>query len=400
MNKIAFALLEPHADKDTAIMLRFSAADGRLKYYTGESIHPGKWNKAYPADKGTQAILRRITDTVEQMSVDARVKGVPLTCAAIAGRLDVVLNKQSARTGATVYPAFEQALADMRSGKILTPKNNHYSAGTLRGMEHHITILKNFSPCMKFDRIDLTMYQAFIAWCYSKDFSRNYTGTVIKNWKALLRATRGKYHDNGIYEDKEFKRLQEDTQDVYLTDAEISKIISLQLTDRQAVARDWFIIGCYLGQRVNDLLALNERNVSKGFITLVNEKTDTKVVIPIHPAAAAILKKWKGFPPGITDVELNRTIKKVAKLAELNDPFIYSLTKGGARKDYFLQKWEMVSSHTVRRSFITNLRKMGTPDSITMKLTGIKSAATLRKYDKLSPEEAAQIAAGLAYFKG
>jgi len=39
------------------------------------------------------------------------------------------------------------------------------------------------------------------------------------------------------------------------------------------------------------------------------------------------------------------------------------------------------------------------PDTIIMKLTGIRSSATLKRYDKLSADEAAKIAAGLAFFK-
>ena len=54
-------------------------------------------------------------------------------------------------------------------------------------------------------------------------------------------------------------------------------------------------------------------------------------------------------------------------------------------KDY--QKWELLSSHTGRRSFATNEYLAGTP-SITIKaITGHKTEEAFLRYIKLTPNE-------------
>lgn len=243
--------------------------------------------------------------------------------------------------------------------------------------------------------ITIDTYKKFITWCQAKDYSINYIGSQIKNWKTLGKAVGG----NPIFDDEAFKKIQEETFDVYLDEKELTSINKLDLRSREDLARDWFILDCYTGLRVSDLVLLNKKNYSNGYITIANEKTDEKVVIPAHPAVKKILAKYKGFPPAITDVEINRTIKKVAKKAGITAKVLFTITKGGRRKDEYMEKWQMVSNHTARRSFITNLRKNGVADSIVMKLTGIRSAATLQRYDKLSADEAAKIAAKLKFFK-
>ncbi|HUR64900.1 MAG TPA: tyrosine-type recombinase/integrase, partial [Chitinophagaceae bacterium] len=171
------------------------------------------------------------------------------------------------------------------------------------------------------------------------------------------------------------------------------------LVGEYAVVRDWFILDCYTGLRVSDLVMLEKRNISKGFITIANEKTDEKVVIPVHPYVQKIVSKYKGFPPAVSDVKINKFIKLICEKAEFTGRVLFTITKGGKRKDEYLKKWQMVSAHTARRSFITNLRKNGVPDTIIMKLTGIRAISTLLRYDKITAEEAAQVAADLKFFK-
>lgn len=96
---------------------------------------------------------------------------------------------------------------------------------------------------------------------------------------------------------------------------------------------------------------------------------------------------------------MNRSIKQVCELAGINETVLYSITKGGVRKDFHLKKWEMVSNHTSRRSFITNLLNDGVPDNTVMQLAGIKKHATLMKYKKTKPEETAKLMKGKSIFK-
>lgn len=371
----------------------FSCLDGQLKYYTGEMIHPGNWPDRI--DRGTKAQIKRIEQSLEEMITDAKIKNERLTKAAVKENLDRIY-KSKMPEDSNLFDEMNLVIAKMESGKLLTPRTKkRYSPGTLKGLRHTIRILQEFSPGLTQLSITLKTYEAFIHFAQEKNYSTNYIGGQIKNWKTLGKAVAG----NPIYDHEDFKIISEINKDVYLDEPEIKLIYDLKLSEALSITRDWFILDCYTGLRVSDLTLLTKKNYSKGMITIANEKTDESVVIPVHRYVKEILAKYKGFPPKLSDQTLNDNIKVIAKKAGIKGTVLYTITKGGKRKDEYLKKWQMISNHSARRSFITNLRKNGVPDSVVMKLTGIKSPATLKRYDQLTSEEAARIAAEHKFFK-
>jgi integrase len=403
MGKISFCLLDPRTVKSTAIILLYSCSDGRLKYYTGESIKPGDWSQKSQTThkKGIRAALDRLKGFVDTAVEDSQISGKALSRAYLKTSLDRQ-KKEHARkaAGNTGEPTFIDAcqaiFEKMETGEILTPEEKKYSAGSIKTFRFTAGFINKFSPGIKGSEITMETYRQFITWCHSKDYSTNYIGSQIKNWKTLAKLA-------GHPLPAGFKKIVEETYDIYLDETEIEAMYRLLVPDNMALYRDWFIIGCYTGLRVSDLTLLNARNLSSGFITIANEKTDTKVVIPVHRYVKDILTKYKGFPPPVSSQDLNKEIKKIAKKAKIEADVLFTITKGGKRQDHYLKKWQLVSSHTARRAFITNLRmRTGQdrlPDSIILKLTGLRSLQTLSRYDKISPDEAAKIAAGMEFFK-
>lgn len=381
MSKITFV------EDNAKIILYYTCSNGRLKYYTRI---PAKKHK------GTTAQINRITDLIENMAIDFKVKNEPLTKSVLKSALDNLLGKVKADK-TDMFSTMEGIIEKMRTGEILTPKDKkRYAKGSIKNFTFTVRVLKRFDPKLKISTTTMETYAKFLTWCHAKDFSTNYIGTRIKNWRTLGRLVGG----NPIFDTPEFKQIREDTFDIYLDEKELAAIVNLKLPGAYDIVRDWFVVGSYTGLRVSDLLLLSEKNLGKDFITIANEKTDEKVVIPIHDRVKNILKKYKGFPPPIAEATLNRMIKEVAHKAGITDNVLYVVTKGGQRKDYYLKKYQMVSSHTMRRNAITNMRSMEppVPDNIIMLLTGIKSIRTLQRYDKISPDAAAKMAAGMAFF--
>lgn len=283
----------------------------------------------------------------------------------------------------------------MEAGLILTKKKKRYAGSTIKSIRNSIKRLQEFDPSLSQDKITIDTYNRFLVWANESDHSRNYTGTIIKNWKVLGTLIGG----NTIYSHPDFKKIDEEAAAVYLAEPEIERMAKVTVPNTSRIARDWFIIQCCTGLRVSDLVRLSKDNLSTGMISIITQKTGEKVSIPVHRFVKPILKKYKGFPPPVTDVEINREIKVVAKLAKITGKFLSSKNKGGKRIDEKLEKWQLLVSHTARRSFITNARKNGVPDSIVMKLAGIVSPNTLKRYDRLTADEAGKIAAQLEFFK-
>ncbi|SMP16424.1 tyrosine-type recombinase/integrase [Chryseobacterium profundimaris] len=187
---------------------------------------------------------------------------------------------------------------------------------------------------------------------------------------------------------------------VFLSFQEIEKIKNVvTLNADWNLAKDWLIIGCYLGQRASDLLRMNKRMIytktdtdgnAFRFIEIKQQKTGEKVVIPLHHEVEEILKKHNDdFPPvfaGNIDsnfVLFNRHIKKVCELAGLDDKVKGKAFNEIDKKNEITEteKFKLVSSHICRRSFATNFygNKMFTTPQL-MAITGHKSEAQFLNY--------------------
>ncbi|AJW63665.1 site-specific tyrosine recombinase XerD [Elizabethkingia miricola] len=187
---------------------------------------------------------------------------------------------------------------------------------------------------------------------------------------------------------------------VFLSFDEIEKIKEVHsLNTDWNIARDWLIAGCYLGQRVSDLLRMTKKMIytkvdSEGnsfrFIEIKQQKTGEKVVIPIHNEVESILEKYNGdFPPVFANnfdsnaVLFNRHIKKVCELAGIYEMITGKVYNENKKKNEIVdtEKYNLVSSHVCRRSFATNFygNKMFTTPQL-MAITGHKTESMFLNY--------------------
>jgi integrase len=408
-----FILDRPSSTKPTFIFIKTTLCDGSFKASTRLKVLPSQWSHSTKRaeimglDKATiennksiNALLSLVEKFVDEKRISARYNGKHLSCQELKQKVDEITGKK--KTGLSFYDHCELVIEEMREGKILTPSGKIYSKMSIKNYRQSIKTFQRFKPELSFNDIDMEFYRSFIKRCNDLDYSMNFLGQHIKNLIKLLKITLKKgLHTNTIFLDDDFVMPGEQTEDIHLDPPEIDSIYKKHLPNKTLdLARDWFIIASFTGLRVSDIQLLEDKHISNGMIQLVSEKTDTRVVLPMRPEIKAILKKWKGLPPKISDQELNRSIKQVCELCKINDPVVYFLTKGGKRKDYYLKKYELVSNHTARRSFITNLLNAGVPDNQVMQLAGIKKHSTLLRYKKTKPEDNARIMAEHSFFKG
>ena len=86
------------------------------------------------------------------------------------------------------------------------------------------------------------------------------------------------------------------------------------------------------------------------------------VVIPLRPEAYDILiNRFNKKVPKTTNEELNRHIKKVARLAGIDIPIKASYKRGNQDMVTTKPKFAWITTHTCRRSFCTNEFLAGTP---------------------------------------
>ncbi len=251
-----------------------------------------------------------------------------------------------------------------------------------------------------------------------------------------------------VWKERTVKSSDKRTE-VYLTDKELDALYQMELSPERSKVRDVFFIGYLSGQRFSDysdFTADNFKKVDGGMdvIGLTQKKTGNYVEVPIWDnRVIEIAKRYRYIFPKIESQKLNHDIKDIlgelsATVASLAEKYITVLSmperrsealyqsfldrlKKGARLNYNEQKeyvkmrryadshngrplyernkrgqvirpkYELVSSHTARRSSITNLYKLGLLNNREiMSISGHQSERVFESYIKVGTSEQAQ----------
>ena len=117
------------------------------------------------------------------------------------------------------------------------------------------------------------------------------------------------------------------------------------------------------------------------FITKKTLKTKAKVVIPIHTVVKRILEKYNyELPHCIANTHANGQLKEIAERAKIDTDIEVIKTIGGKFDRKVYKKWELVCTHTGRRSFATNSFLAGVPAISIMMITGHATESVFMKY--------------------
>lgn len=181
---------------------------------------------------------------------------------------------------------------------------------------------------------------------------------------------------------------------VTLSFDELDQIHNSDVPKRLLDAKKIILFGSEIGLRVSDYDKLTEENIYRfgdlEYWGFWNEKTGADVVIPITKRIKRYIKHY-GMPKTIfnksADVTINEEIKLVCKLAGIDEVIqsrkSQSVTVNNEETRRVISmkyhKYEVISTHTLRRSFATNYKDTLTPYE-TRQITGHSSDAQLMEY--------------------
>jgi integrase len=226
---------------------------------------------------------------------------------------------------------------------------------------------------------------------FKQPFTQNSVGKHIKILKVMLNEAKNNDSDTS-----KFYVYTEDVDNVYLNEGELK-----QLKDYDFCAipylervRDWFLLLAWTGSRFSDLEKIDKSNIKNGMITYRQKKTNTSVTIPLHPIVNEILQKYNyQMPEVITNQRFNEYIKEVCKAAKIDSMESFTRTVGGKLVTETMPKYELVSSHTCRRSFCTNMYLRGLDTLMIRSISGHRTEKSFLKYIKVSQHQHAEMMA-------
>lgn len=406
MPSTTFILKEPKSLEETLVFLIYRFNGIKVKYSTGQKLNPKFWNPEKQRAKETILFSNYLEFNSLLNSLEADINNsyrklindkIQVTPELLKLSLDRTMQKDSGKT--KDLASFAEHLVETTDRK----------AGTKKQLRQSIRLLKEFKQAKKrslhFDSIDLDFYDQFVDFLIKKNYAKNTIGTFIKNVKVFLNeAVDRKLTTNLIYRNKRFKNIEEPSESIYLTENEINELYNFDLSNnyRLEKVRDLFVIACYTGLRFSDLSQLRKENINEAgtLIKIRTQKTEELVIIPLKTCVREILLKYNGIPPNlISNQKMNEYLKELGEKAKIKDPILISLTKGGDRQTTLFQKFQLITTHTARRSFATNAYLGGIPTIAIMKITGHKTEKSFMKYIKISQEDNANNLISHPFFK-
>jgi len=277
-----------------------------------------------------------------------------------------------------------------KTNKQISPKTIQNYTTTLTQIE---SFEKQINHRFRIKEIDLKFHNKFTSYL---SIECEYSGTLIEKYISQIRgfvkeAKIEGYETSLEVESTKFTFKRDESIDTYLDETEIDLLFDLDLSKNKMYdkVRDLFIVGVWTGLRVSDLKRLNTFRVTDSRIQiLATEKNKASVEIPIHSQLRHVISKYNGKFPEISDQKFNLYIKEICRIAGIDKVTLGRVKdpeKNRKKLDYY-PKYKMISSHTCRRSFVTN--HYGKLDDITiMAITTHKSHSQFVKYVKTTSEE-------------
>lgn len=409
MAEAKFVLKEPNGTGKTLIYLFYNFDNQRLKYSTGEKIYPKFWNKKRQRAKETKEFpeyfeLNARLDNFETAANNGfrRLKNDKVVLnpynlkKEIEGLLQIAPYVKKSNLVSFIKSYIEEVLNNKRPATISVYKTT---------LKHLMSFSSEKNVPVDFENITLSFYNAFTSYLSEdKGYLNNTIGKYIRVLKALLNeATERGANSQLDFRSKKFKALKEDTEQIYLNELELGQLKKIDLSDniRLKNVRDLFLIGCYTGLRFSDLSKITKSDIDfeKRILKVKTLKTGQLVSIPLRKIVIEILAEYEyTIPKPISNQKMNKYLKELGEKADMIAAVSITKTSGNKLNRVDFKKYELITTHTARRSFATNAYLAKVPTLAIMKLTGHKTEKSFMQYIRITEQENASMMLEHAHF--
>ncbi|TAL67825.1 MAG: site-specific integrase [Bacteroidetes bacterium] len=407
MNKInvKFNLLNKN-NKKSLVIISATWEGNRIQMSAGLSVNTSHFDFNKGGLKRSVANAFEINQYLENIAVELKNYYTTLkasheivTKEMVQNKLKAIIKPENPSNSETTTSFF------IHYNNFIEERNNNpkFNFRTIQSYETTKRHLENFCKDsgyqVTFDNLNEEFADKFILYL-TQVVGRvnNSADSILKTLKIFLNYAVEKGLTNNIRFKKVFGessrsfKLKTESQSVALTIEEINKLEKVKLpTKRYNHIRDLFLIQIYTCMRYSDLVNLKPENIMMDdrMIKIYQIKTADPTIIPISKKLKRVLEKYDGYKlPQYSNQKFNYYIKEVCKLAGINTKVEITKYYGKKRVNETYEKWQLISSHTARRTNITvSLKKNVLPEMV-MQISGHKSRSAFQKYVKIAQTEA------------
>lgn len=406
MASLYYPYIKPNyvsGDGKTPLYVRYNYnRTKRTLISTGYNIKPDHWDdkkrwikRACPKFEEIDSALTKITSKLGEILTYAKDNGIDPIVDFVLLELEKNREYEQRSNRVNMFDTLELYIEE-KKGKVSADQIKDY-----KSLKKHLTNFKEHSSQpVTFRNLNLKFYNEFMDYLFYKaekpdgtiGLLTNSAGKVIRLLKGFVNYQIAKGTIPAV-DLTHFKVVEEETDAIYLSEDELAKIYKLSLSDDKELEeiRDVFIVGCFTGLRYSDLSTLSPEHIDvvNETINLKQRKVHKAVIIPMIDYVPEILEKYDYDLPKIPSYKFNERLKELGKKAKLKQKVEIVRKKGNLRVKEVHEKWEMMSSHTCRRSFCTNMYLSGFPAEELMRISGHKSPAAFMRYIKVDNMQAA-----------
>jgi hypothetical protein len=422
MPAVRFRLDHPkEQDKPVSILVQLCISSKiRPELATGEKVHPDNWDSENERATSKHFGYKKLNLHLQTISTDLLQlwrDNKELDRKSLRARMEQVLRGAAYNPDVqkkTLFTALEQFILMYKGEKAANSVKMYVT------LQHRLSQFDSEVSKIDIDNLDFNFYDKFKQFLYHLP-NYNYS-------KCSMHLQQGGYYlvqDDekglpvGIFDDKVFKYfinlktfltwaakrghkvdpvykqweiIKRKYPPISLTMAELVRLEQAELPRHLAIARDYLVVESRTGQRISDIKRFNRQDLD-GFKWVNHPKKGNRLsnkTVTIHftgycAPAYLILQKYDFKMPEMSEQNINRNIKEACRIAGI-DKEIYIERWAGSRKVRIAgPKYEFISSHTGRKSFIT-IALQYMPPKIVKDLAGIDSYETLRHYEGQSED--------------
>lgn len=209
----------------------------------------------------------------------------------------------------------------------------------------------------------------------------NVARSSARTYLAALCSLLSRYENDAVLPYAGFRRVLKAKEDrpvrTYLTMDELNDLerVSTRNPNEQFVLYS-FLVGAYTGMRVSDLRKVSRENIQNGFLHYVSIKTGVHSTVPCSERVAGYIEWLRENDSAMMLCTYNLIIRRLCERAGINGKV--KIRHGG--RDSVKRKYECVSSHTARISFVTNLSLLNVPIIDISRMSGHTNVAMTERY--------------------
>lgn len=282
--------------------------------------------------------------------------------------------------------------------EYLSTQKNKIAPNTYKTREVVKKLLERFvaktNYKLSFDNINPLFHDKFTLFMSEEGINNSSAGQTLQLLKGFMNwALFNELHNNLKFKKFSVKNTSKDI--IFLEQDELQRIKDLDLSRKKQYAdvRDLFLFGCLTGQRYSDISNIKWEDIRGDIWHLTTKKTKETLKINLGSEACNILIKHSGEQTPLPRIRIQiviSTLKVICKLAQIDSLVTTVSYVGSNRIEKTKFKYELIGTHTARRTFVTFSLLQGMKPETIMKITGHSDYKMLSKYIKITDKEAAK----------